>query len=116
MPVVGFGELFEQIRTGIDQATEIKNGASSAQTSPSSEDGAKCAEVSAAWYLAGELKVDQPDLTFLSIESEVWPDNSLGCSVDPGKNKVPGFKARFTYEGDSYDVRTNKYGSIVNIC
>lgn len=116
MPVVGFGELFEQIRTGIDQATEIKNGASSAQTSPSSEDGAKCAEVSAAWYLAGELKVDQPDLTFLSIESEVWPDNSLGCSVDPGKNKVPGFKARFTYEGNSYDVRTNKYGSIVNIC
>ena len=116
MPVVGFGELFEQIRTGIDQATEIKSDASPAPVSPDSEDGAKCAEVSAAWYLAGDLKVDQPDLTFLSIESEVWPDNSLGCSVDRGDNKVPGFNVRFTYAGDSYDVRTNKYGSIVNIC
>lgn len=119
MPVVGFGELFEQIRTGIDQATEIEDGGASGRLSSDDEDdGSKCAEVSAAWYLADDLNVDQPDLTFLSMESQIWPDESLGCVIDSGEstNKVPGFKVRFIYEGDSYDVRTDKYGSILNIC
>ena len=118
MPVVGFGELFEQIRTGIDQATEIENGGPTGQASLGSEEGAKCAEVSAAWYLADDLNVDQPDLTFLTMEAEIWPDGSLGCATDSGEstNEVPGFNVRFTYEGDSYDVRTDKYGSMLNIC
>jgi len=118
MPVVGFGELFEQIRTGIDQATEIENGGPTGQASLGAQEGAKCAEVSAAWYLADDLNVDQPDLTFLSMEPEIWPDGSLGCAIDSGEfiNEVPGFNVRFTYEGSSYDVRTDKYGSMLSIC
>lgn len=121
MPLAGFGELFEQIRSGVEEATKIGALTDEGKGSFSEEDmeiGAKCAEVSAAWYLAGELKIDQPDLTFVSIESKNWPDNLLGCSDSAGTSgrKVPGFEVNFTYEGNSHDVRTNQYGSVVKIC
>lgn len=122
MPLSGFGELFEQIRSGVEEATKIGTAIEDDNKSSLSDEdmqiGAKCAEVSAAWFLAGDLKIDQPDLTFVSIERKNWPDNSLGCSDSEGTlgSKIPGFEVGFTYDGNSYDVRTNQYGSVVKIC
>ena len=75
--------------------------------------------MSAQWSLAADLKIDQPDITYVAIESAIWPDNdSLGCSGDDGgvSGETPGFNVTFSYSGNSYDVRTNKYGSMVSIC
>jgi membrane protease subunit HflC len=122
MPVENFALLFEQIRAGVDQATEIKSGGVGTKAGPKrvEEDmiGAKCAQVSAQWSLAAHLKVDQPDITFLSIESAMWPDSTLGCSedADESSGKVPGFNVTFSHSGNSYQVRANKYGSLVKIC
>tara|TARA_Y100001934_G_scaffold278645_1_gene380343 strand:+ start:2372 stop:3544 length:1173 start_codon:yes stop_codon:yes gene_type:complete len=120
MPVEGFGQLFEQIRKGVDSATAVE-GSSVQQGQDSASDssiGRKCAEVSAAWYLAGELKIDQPDLTFVSLDSTEWPDENLGCVDGSSESAVPvkGFEVGFSYNSDNYLVRTNQYGSKVAIC
>jgi membrane protease subunit HflC len=120
MPVEGFGKLFEQIRKGIDDATAV-DGFTVQQAGASVDDaglGAKCAEVSAAWHLAGELKIDQPDLTFVSIDSTEWADANLGCveGSSASGSPVKGFEVGFSHNSDSYLVRTNQYGSKVAIC
>ena len=120
MPVEGFGQLFEQIRKGVDDATAI-GGATARQAEASVDDaaiGEKCAEVSAAWYLAGELKVDQPDLTFVSIDATEWSDANLGCVEGSSDSASPvnGFEVGFTHNSSNYLVRTNQYGSKVAIC
>ena len=120
MPVEGFGQLFEQIRKGVDSATAVE-GSSVQQGQDLASDssiGRKCAEVSAAWYLAGELKIDQPDLTFVSLDSTEWPDENLGCVDGSSESAVPvkGFEVGFSYNSDNYLVRTNQYGSKVAIC
>jgi len=119
MPVEGFGQLFEQIRKGVDDATAVDGPAR--QASDSNDDsgiGEKCAEVSAAWYLAGELKIDQPDLTFVSISATEWSDANLGCVEGSSDSASPvnGFEVGFSYNSNSYLVRTNQYGSKVAIC
>ena len=120
MPVENFGELFEQIRAGVDQATEIKSGTEASNVGLDEDMiGSTCAKVSAQWSLAADLKVDQPDITYVAIESAIWPDNgSLGCTGDADEvsGETPGFNVTFSYSGNSYDVRTNKYGSLVSIC
>ena len=120
MPVEGFGQLFEQIRKGVDDATAI-GGSTARQAEASVDDaaiGEKCAEVSAAWYLAGELKVDQPDLTFVSIDATEWSDANLGCVEGSSDSASPvnGFEVGFTHNSSNYLVRTNQYGSKVAIC
>lgn len=120
MPVEDFGGLFEQIRSGVDQATKIKAGVKVANQGLEEDMiGSMCAKVSAQWSLAAQLKVDQPDITYVSIESAVWPDNgTLGCSgeSDGALGETAGFNVTFSYSGNSYDVRSNKYGSLVSIC
>jgi len=117
MPVEGFGKLFEEMRAGVDEATLVS---SDSVTTDSSSDSvsSKCAEVSAAWYLAAELKVDQPDLTFVSQEAKEWSGVNLGCSdaSDDNTVSVPGFEVEFLHGGSNYLVRSNQYGSIVAIC
>ena len=113
LPLEGFGGLFEQVRSGVESATEITSSNDSVQISNSL--GAKCSEVSAAWTLASELNIDQPELEFVSISSKNWPDRTLGCvagakSEDDG---VEGFEVVFAYAENNYSVRTNQYGSIV---
>ncbi|HJO59867.1 MAG TPA: hypothetical protein QF838_03905, partial [SAR202 cluster bacterium] len=94
---------------------------SSAVTSASSADddlGSKCAQVSAAWTLASELKIDQPDLTFIGLQQKDWVGPNLGCTESSEGNQEinPGFEVEFSYSGSNYLVRSNKYGSLVKIC
>ena len=117
MPVEGFGKLFEEMRAGVDEATLVSSD--SVPTDSSSDSvSSKCAEVSAAWYLAAELKVDQPDLTFVTQEAKEWSGVNLGCSdaSDDNTVSVPGFEVEFLHGGSNYLVRSNQYGSIVAIC
>ena len=113
LPLAGFGQLFEEMRGGVDTATVVE---ASGDVGPRDELlGQKCAEVSAAWTLAAELKIDQPDLEFVSIVDKVWPDNSLGCSaIGSGSvQEIPGFEVVFSYSNEAHVVRTNQYGSLV---
>ena len=113
LPLSGFGQLFEEMRGGVDTATVVE---ASPEVGLRDELlGQKCAEVSAAWTLAAELKIDQPDLEFVSIVDKVWPDNSLGCSaIGSGSvQEIPGFEVVFSYSNEAHVVRTNQYGSLV---
>ena len=113
LPLSGFGQLFEEMRGGVDTATVVE---ASREVGLRDELlGQKCAEVSAAWTLAAELKIDQPDLEFVSIEDKTWPDNSLGCSaIGSGSvQEIPGFEVVFSYSNEAHVVRTNQYGSLV---
>ena len=114
LPLEGFGQLFEEIREGVEVATVVDNDSEIA-TGDSALLGEKCAEVSAAWTLAAELKIDQPDLTFVSIVDKTWPDNSLGCANvnSDTDQEIPGFEVVFSYLNTSHVVRTNQYGSLV---
>ena len=114
LPLAGFGQLFEEIRGGVDTATVVEDDGEVVFRDGSLL-GEKCAEVSAAWTLAAELKIDQPDLEFVSIVDKVWPNNSLGCSaMDSGSGQeIPGFEVVFSYSNEAHVVRTNQYGSLV---
>ena len=114
LPLAGFGQLFEEIRGGVDTATVVEDDGEVVSRDGSLL-GEKCAEVSAAWTLAAELKIDQPDLEFVSIVDKVWPDNSLGCSAmdSGGGQEIPGFEVVFSYSNEAHVVRTNQYGSLV---
>ena len=114
LPLAGFGQLFEEIRGGVDTATVVEDDGEVVSRDGSLL-GEKCAEVSAAWTLAAELKIDQPDLEFVSIVDKVWPNNSLGCSaMDSGSGQeIPGFEVVFSYSNEAHVVRTNQYGSLV---
>ena len=121
MPVEGFGRLFEEMRTGVDDATLVVSDSTTEGSSSSNlndDSGSKCAEVSAAWSLAAELKVDQPDLTFVSQKAKEWSGANLGCSdaADEDTAPVPGFEVEFMHGGSTYLVRSNQYGSVVAIC
>ena len=113
LPLSGFGQLFEEMRAGVDTATVVEG--SDAIARDESLLGEKCAEVSAAWTLAAELKIDQPDLEFVSIGAKTWPDQSLGClGITAGSGKeIPGFEVVFSYSNQTHVVRTNQYGSLV---
>tara|TARA_Y100000996_G_C22558127_1_gene656332 strand:- start:1701 stop:2900 length:1200 start_codon:yes stop_codon:yes gene_type:complete len=114
LPLEGFGGLFEQVRSGVEIATEIDDSDES-PIQMSDSTGAKCSEVSAAWTLASELNIDQPELEFISISSKTWPDRTLGCVVGAKKEDdgIAGFEVVFKYDENNYSVRTNQYGSIV---
>ena len=53
LPLSGFGQLFEEMRAGVDTATVVE-GSSDSIARDESLLGEKCAEVSAAWTLAAE--------------------------------------------------------------
>ena len=103
LPLGGFGAVFEQIREGVDEATLITSG-SAPEVGTVSEVGSKCAEVSAAWYLASELNIDQPDLTLVSLEKKQWRDSTYGCIEGAEKSQlpIPGFQVGFLYDGETY--------------
>lgn len=117
LPVGGIGQLFEDIRKGVESATNL-TGKEFQKVKKDTAAGAKCAEVSAAWLLAAELRVDQPELVFVSVKSKTWPDRNLGCiETSAVKDEtLPGFEVEFQHEGNPYTVRTNQYGSLVAIC
>ena len=113
LPLEGFGGLFEQVRSGVEIATEI-DPSEQKPIAESTSIGSKCSEVSAAWTLASELNIDQPELEFVSITPKLWPDRTLGCVAGAkAEDGVNGFKVSFAYAGDIYSVRTNQYGSTV---
>ena len=119
LPLGGFGGLFEQIREGIDDATLISPDASLVEsTEADTPVSSKCAEVAAAWYLASDLNVDQPDLTLVSLESKQWTDPNFGCVEGAIKSQdtIDGFLVNFLHLGEAYSVRTNLYGSVLKIC
>ena len=119
LPLGGFGGLFEQIREGIDEATLIDSEASLEDSTVADIPvSGKCAEVSAAWYLASELNVDQPDLTLVSLEEKQWSDPNFGCVEGAPKSQdtMVGFQVNFLHLGETFSVRTNRYGSLLKIC
>jgi membrane protease subunit HflC len=118
MPVESFGKLFEDMRAGVDEATLVPPDSSVVKPGSDDDLGSKCAQVSAAWTLASELKIDQPDLTFVGLQQKEWVGPNLGCteSSDGNQDIIPGFEVEFLYSGLNYLVRSNKYGSLVKIC
>ena len=118
MPVESFGTLFEDMRAGVDAATLVAPDSSGVKPGSDDDLGSKCAQVSAAWTLASELKIDQPDLTFVGLQQKEWVGPNLGCSESSDGNQEinPGFEVEFSYSGLNYLVRSNKYGSLVKIC
>lgn len=118
MPVESFGKLFEDMRAGVDEATLVAPDSSVVKPGSDDDLGSKCAQVSAAWTLASELKIDQPDLTFVGLQQKEWVGPNLGCteSSDGNQDITPGFEVEFLYSGLNYLVRSNKYGSLVKIC
>lgn len=120
LPVESFGKIFEEMRSGVDQATLVTSDSSAVKPGSANDDdiGSKCAQVSAAWTLASELKIDQPDLTFVGLEQKEWIGPNLGCteSSEGSQGKNPGFEVEFSYKDSNYLVRSNQYGSVVKIC
>ncbi len=120
LPVESFGKIFEEMRSGVDQATLVTSDSSAVKPGSANDDdiGSKCAQVSAAWTLASELKIDQPDLTFVGLEQREWIGPNLGCteSSEGSQGKNPGFEVEFSYKDSNYLVRSNQYGSVVKIC
>ena len=110
-----FASVFSNIQNAVHIASKATDDSSSNNSVSISS---KCAEVSAAWYLASELQVDQPDITFLSSQLVEWPNNSLGCvsAESSEESKLLGYQVEFLYLGNVYKVITNEFGSNLAIC
>ena len=114
-------ELFDTTDYVNEASSSPQNRAKFLQTRQFSDEddlGSKCAQVSAAWTLASELKIDQPDLTFIGLQQKEWEGPNLGCTESSGGSQeiTPGFEVEFSYSGSNYLVRSNQYGSLVKIC
>ena len=120
MAVSEFGQLFEGIRKGVIEGTaapdSVTNGAS--LSADPIEIGSRCAEVAALRLISRELNSDLSDLTLLSVDSAQWPATGPRClDAEPGTElPVTGFTVRLDYQGEEYEVRTNKQGSQVVPC
>ncbi|MEE2884417.1 MAG: protease modulator HflC [Chloroflexota bacterium] len=123
MEAENFGNLFEQIRTGIIEASSTPK--SRARVAIDEEFGSSCAEVAAFRRLATELSntlnedIDTSDLELLSSKAINWPDVSLGCPEegrDYQKTTVPGFSVSLSHQGTMYQLNTNTHGSQVKFC
>lgn len=110
-----FASVFSNIQNAVDVASKSSDGTDS---NDSVDVSSQCAEVSAAWYLASDLQVDQPDITFLSSELVEWPNNSLGCvsAESSEESKLIGYEVEFSHLGNIHKVRTNQFGSNLAIC
>lgn len=123
MEAENFGNLFEQIRTGIIEASSTPK--SRTRVTIDEEFGSSCAEVAAFRRLATELSntlnedIDTSDLELLSSKAINWPDVSLGCPEegrDYQKTTVPGFSVSLSHQGTMYQLNTNTHGSLVKFC
>lgn len=106
------GQLFGEIREGVAASVELP-GAEGSENGPS-DVGPTCAQVAAAQLLAGDLVVDQSEIELVSFEQVDWPDSSLGCPQEGRfyiEGTVPGYKLLLDYQGTSYEVHTNEFGS-----
>tara|TARA_B100001123_G_scaffold50219_1_gene51808 strand:+ start:32443 stop:33627 length:1185 start_codon:yes stop_codon:yes gene_type:complete len=123
MGAENFGYLFEQIRTGIVDASSTQKSQNPA--SVDDEIGSSCAEVAAARRLAADLSntfnkdIDVSEVELVGSKTTNWPDLSLGCPEegrDYQKKTVPGFSVTLTHQGTSYQLNTNTHGSLVKFC
>ena len=119
LPVGGFGQLFEDIRQGVIQGTEIADTENGGVGPATAEIGPRCAEVGALRFLTSELKLDSLELELSNTEKTQWPDSSMGCPEE-GKfyQQVPvsGFAVGFNYGDAVYEVHSNEHGSQVVQC
>lgn len=123
MGAENFGYLFEQIRTGIVDASSTQKSQNPA--SVDDEIGSSCAEVAAVRRLATDLSntfnkdIDVSEVELVSSKITNWPDLSLGCPEegrDYQKKTVPGFSVTLTHQGTLYQLNTNIHGSLVKFC
>ena len=123
MGAENFGYLFEQIRTGIIDASSTQKSQNPA--SVDDEIGSSCAEVAAVRRLATDLSntfnkdIDVSEVELVGSKTTNWPDLSLGCPEegrDYQKKTVPGFSVTLTHQGTLYQLNTNIHGSLVKFC
>ena len=123
MGAENFGYLFEQIRTGIIDASSTQKSQNPA--SVDDEIGSSCAEVAAVRRLATDLSntfnkdIDVSEVELVGSKTTNWPDLSLGCPEegrDHQKKTVPGFSVTLTHQGTLYQLNTNIHGSLVKFC
>ncbi len=123
MGAENFGYLFEQIRTGIIDASSTQKSQNPA--SVDDELGSSCAEVAAVRRLATDLSntfnkdIDVSEVELVGSKTTNWPDLSLGCPEegrDYQKKTVPGFSVTLTHQGTLYQLNTNIHGSLVKFC
>lgn len=123
MGAENFGYLFEQIRTGIVDASSTQKSQNPA--SVDDEIGSSCAEVAAVRRLATDLSntfnkdIDVSEVELVGSKITNWPDLSLGCPEegrDYQKKTVPGFSVTLTHQGTLYQLNTNIHGSLVKFC
>ena len=126
LPVDGFGQIFEDIRLSVIEAT-IAPAVADGIAGDTSAGGvvdlqSRCAEVAALRFLAGEIDAAMTELTLTDIESVEWADGRLGCTEEGeedaavGQLVVPGFRLTFRYAGQDHAVHTNQQGSQVVTC
>lgn len=76
-------------------------------------------ESAARELLAGELDVDEAELTLVSSQGVAWSDASLGCpraGYAYAQVITPGYRLIFDFQGASHAVHTNADGSHMLIC
>ena len=127
LPVDGFGQIFEDIRLSVLDATIAPDVADGAEGVAAGGGilglGSRCAEVAALRFLAAEVVADMTELTLIDVESVEWTDARLGCTTEGeeevtarGQLVVPGFSLTFRYAGEDFEVHTNQQGSLVATC
>ena len=127
LPVDGFGQIFEDIRLSVLDATIAPDVADRAAGEAAGGEildfGARCAEVAALRFLASQVAADMTELTLIDVESVEWADARLGCTTEGeeevaarGQLVVPGFSLTFRYAGEDFEVHTNQQGSLVATC
>ena len=122
LPVGGFGQLFEDIRQGILEGTELpvrEAGSAESDSAPAGFRPPCEVEAAARLFLSTELNLERTAPDLLSAEKVDWTDSSLGCP-DPDKVYaqaiVPGFSLVFKLNGDTYEVHSNQDGSALAAC
>ena len=106
------GQLFGEVREGVAESVKLSDDEGSDNSS--FDVGPNCARVAAAQLLAGELVVDQSEIELVSFRQVDWPDSSLGCPQEGRfyiEGVVPGYELLLDYEGTSYQIHSNEFGS-----
>lgn len=120
---VDLGQMFADIRRGVDIAASVPEGGISGTTVAAEGPVPLCDEVevrrAAQELLSKELGVDAVALPMMSIEVAEWPDSSLGCPVagrDYPELTVVGYTLFLTNQDTTYEVHSSKDGTQVVRC
>ena len=117
------GQMFAEIRLGVDLAAAVPDGDVVGTTVEAEGPVPLCDEVevrrAAQELLSKELGVDAVAVPMLSIEVAEWTDTSLGCPVE-GRNyaelAVTGYTMFLTNQDTVYEVHSTKDGTQVVRC